>query len=334
MQINLIKVSLSNLVIILSIYMPNISCATTANEQATINTFISTAVAKTPYTKVQLNNIFKKITLKPSIIEVMEKPAEKKLMWHQYRKIFINDKRIKAGIRFMQENSKPLDIAQKKYGVPKSVITAIIGVETYYGKIRGRHKVIDSLSTLAFIKYRRNKFFQRELIHFLNFTHKYSLDVFVPTGSYAGAMGYGQFMPSSVTSFAVDADNNGIIDLFSNPLDAIGSVANYFNKHKWQPNKLVAIPLILLKNKQVDMSHETIKPNLTLGEIYKLGFIPNISSSLPHHTKAALIVLEKKNSLTYWAVMDNFYVISRYNRSKLYSMAVYQLSQAIASAAL
>ena len=303
-------------------------CAKTSTvtplQQEKIANFIKLATQKTPYSKEELNTIFAEITLHNWIIETMQKPAEKTMTWSRYKKIFINKERLKAGLKFINEHADTLNRVAKQYQVDKYVIAAIIGVETYFGKIKGKHKVIDTLSTLSFIDFRRNKFFQSELIHFLNFAYKNNTDVFSYKGSYAGAMGYGQFMPSSINNYAVDADQDNIIDLYNNPKDAIASVANYLAKHRWHIDKEVAIKL--MPKPKFILPKQSIKPYTSLQKIYDAGFTSHRKDINPK-LAASIITLDGNQGIEYWAVLDNFYVISRYNPSKLYSMAVYSLSR-------
>ena len=168
---------------------------------------------------------------KQSIIDAISRPAERVLTWAEYQDIFLTDRRVRAGHDFMMEHKDALIRAQEIYGVPPVIITAIIGVETMYGQIRGSYRVLDALSTLAFDYPPRSRFFRKELKEFLLLVREQNQDITDLKGSYAGAMGYGQFIPSSYRAYAIDFDDDGVIDIWNNPTDAIGSVANYFARH-------------------------------------------------------------------------------------------------------
>jgi len=247
-----------------------------------------------------------------SIINAMNKPAEKTLKWYQYRKIFITDKRIKEGVDFWQTYQPILKEISQKSGVPIEIIVAIIGVETFYGRIKGNYKVIDALYTLAFDYPRRSKFFTSELKHFLLLAQEHHIDPLLAKGSYAGAMGYGQFMPSSYRAYAKDYENDNKIDLINNPKDAIASVANYLAEHKWLNGGSILKKTTAAKN---NIKYNQLKTHLL-----------DQQSGLKH----TLLELElEDNSKEYWAGYQNFYVISRYNHSHMYVMAVFQLAELI-----
>lgn len=256
-----------------------------------------------------------------SIIDAMNKPAEKVLKWHEYRDIFLkDDKRIKAGMAFWKEHESTLKTVSEESGIPIPYILGIIGVETYYGKIMGKHQVLDALYTLAFDYPKRAKFFTSELKHFLVLAQQKHIDPLTAKGSYAGAMGYGQFMPSSYRSYAVDFEKDDNINLLSNPKDAIASVANYLKKHGWDNNKKVAEPL---KSTAFKGPYNKLKPHQTHQQID------------PKSTSKELVTvlkLQNADEVQYWLGHHNFYVISRYNHSHMYVMAVHQLAEALAKA--
>ncbi len=247
-----------------------------------------------------------------SIIDAMNKPAEKTLKGFEYRKIFMTEKRTKEGVEFWQKHQAVLDQVSAETGVPSEVIVAIIGVETFYGRIMENHKVLDALYTLAFDYPKRSKFFTSELKHFLLLAQENHVDPLAAKGSYAGAMGFGQFMPSSYRHYAVDYESDKRIDLLNNPQDAIASVANYLKKHKWQPGGEV---LKAIEKPNLEVKYNQLKPHLE-----------------DHNTKQKFTVLKldlAEGDQAYWQGFNNFYVISRYNHSHMYVNAVYQLSQAI-----
>ncbi|QFU76929.1 lytic murein transglycosylase B [Halioglobus maricola] len=264
-----------------------------------------------------------------SIIKAMNRPAEKTKAWHEYRKIFLNDKRIAGGQAFYRDNKDALERAEAETGVPAEIIVAIIGVETLYGKIRGSYRVIDALSTLAFDYPRRSEFFTSELKHYLILTRDQQMDPLTPVGSYAGAMGFGQFMPSSYRHYAIDFDGDGKTDIWENKTDAIGSVANYFIEHGWRPGEkvvLAAEPPAEVPEEMLSRGRK-LKPRYTLGEFAAAGF--QFKDTEDSQAMAIAIEFEQPASMEYWLGLHNFYVITRYNHSAMYAMAVYQLSMAI-----
>jgi peptidoglycan lytic transglycosylase B len=264
-----------------------------------------------------------------AIIDAMTRPAETK-PWKDYRPIFLTDRRIEGGVAFLRDNTALLQRVEKDFGVPAALIVAIIGVETNYGRITGRYRVLDALATLAFAYPPRQDFFRGELkqlflLHGAAFP--YPLDEL--TGSYAGAMGLGQFMPSSIARFARDYDGDGKVDLWNSTADICASIANYFVVHGWQKDGTVAVPA------RIDPGARTIDPS-GLEPVYALEQLEQWgyrgAGKFDPMTPATLISLDGEHGREVWITFENFYTISRYNRSPLYSLAVYQLSQAIAAA--
>ena len=275
--------------------------------------------------------VFADASRQDSIIKAMDRPAEKTKPWYEYREIFLNDKRESQGVEFYHQHRAVLQRAEQETGVPAEIIVAIIGVETYYGRIAGSYRVIDALSTLAFDYPRRSEFFTSELKHFLILTRDQGLDPLQLMGSYAGAMGYGQFMPSSYRSYAVDFDGDDLADIWNNPDDAIGSVANYFLRHGWRAGEQV----VLAADAGADFPQEMLskgrklKPRFTVGEFVAAGLVPR--SEVDAAAQAIGIEFELQDGLEYWLGLHNFYVITRYNHSAMYAMSVYQLSQRLAA---
>ncbi|MCY3885104.1 MAG: lytic murein transglycosylase [Gammaproteobacteria bacterium] len=300
-----------------------------------------------------LESVFREAKHVPQIIEIMNRPAES-LYWREYKEIFLQPERIEAGIAFVKDNSEDLKRAEETYGVAPHIISAIIGVETYYGKFLGKYRVIDALVTLGFGYPRRAEFFSEELRHFMILAceerikpfdrdescHRMnndsssgngrSIDELV--GSYAGAMGYGQFISSSYRNFAVDFDGDGIRDIWTNTTDAIGSVANYFAEHGWIPDAAILERVSVESDEsQVgELANEDLKPNKTVSEWRSLG----INSESEDDSLAALFAfrLDDENGVErndYVLGFDNFYVITRYNISRLYARVVYQLAMDI-----
>lgn len=264
------------------------------------------------------------------IIDAITRPAEA-LPWHRYRTIFVTEERINGGVEFYKANEDTLMRAKAEFGVDPEIITAVIGVETFYGRYRGRHRVIDALRTLGFSYPSRQDFFQRELEAFLLLSAEEGLDPTAPKGSYAGAMGVSQFISSSYRAYAVDFSNSGQRDLFSDMVDAIGSVANYFAEHRWQADKRVAIPARVEGDAwQALLMPGLQKPQHTVADLREAGVTTD--QPLSNEMAVRLIELEGPNHPEYWVTFDNFYTITRYNHSPLYAMAVFQLAEAIKEA--
>lgn len=265
------------------------------------------------------------------VIDAITTPWEAK-PWYQYHPIFLTDKRLEKGLAFWKKHDETIAKAAKTYQVDPEIIVAIIGIETFYGGYMGTYPVIDALYTLGFHYTPRADFFRKELAQLQTLAKEEELDLGSLKGSYAGAMGYGQFIPSSYRHFAVDFSGDGRRDLVGNPVDAIGSVANYFHQHGWQKGALVTLPLTT--------HHLPAHLKTWSGEklSYKVADILSPTISLARNVDldvqqpALLVELEQPESKDYWLGLNNFYVITRYNRSPLYAMAVYQFSQQLKDA--
>ena len=291
-----------------------------------VGKFIRKMTSEHGFDREQLTSVFQKISLKDSIIRAITRPAESK-PWHAYRKIFITNNRINQGVDFWHSNAEILAEVEKQYGVPAEIVVAIIGVETGYGRNTGSYRVADALSTLAFEYPKRSSFFSRELEHFLVLCREEKIDPLIPVGSYAGAMGIPQFMPSSYRSYAVDQDQDGRRDIWKNNRDAIGSVSNYFKKHRWIPSTPIAFPARPEGEEFRELLSSGLKPDTTISQIKDAGI--KIPTEIESDQQAKVLELESSQGLVYWITLTNFYVITRYNHSALYAMAVYQLSQEI-----
>ncbi|MET4001012.1 lytic murein transglycosylase B [Marinobacterium sp. MBR-109] len=265
-----------------------------------------------------------------SILEAISRPAERRLTWGEYRKIFVEPNRITQGVSFWQEHEDTLKRAEETYGVPAEIIVAIIGVETRYGRIMGRYRVLDALATLGFDYPKRADFFRGQLIEFMQMVREENLDPTALVGSYAGAMGYGQFIPSSFRNYAVDFDADGKRNIWSNKVDAIGSVANYFNEHGWKAGEPVRSNVVMNEPADPQWVNAGLKPEVSLAEWEARGV--STRRDLDPEQKATLMELTMEDGEHYWFGLHNFYVITRYNHSHLYAMAVYELSQAIREA--
>lgn len=274
-----------------------------------------------------LLSVFKTAEQKESILEAIARPAEKRLEWFEYRKIFITKDRIEKGLAFIKTHLSTLEKAEKEFGVPKEIIASIIGVETRYGKHKGNYRVLDALATLGFDYPPRAKFFSSELKHALLLAKEQGFDIREMKGSYAGAMGYGQFIPSSYRHYAIDYDGDSVADILNNVDDAIGSVANYFVEHKWKKDQAIAF---LLSDKNVKEALEpfyskSLKPVFLLADMRKAGLIIPDKLAADSYGKIQNYVLKAGDQD--WLTLHNFYVITRYNHSNLYAMAVYELAK-------
>jgi len=289
-----------------------------------VNQFIDNFSAKHNYPKETLTALFKKVETQDHVLEAIQRPAEKKKNWTQYRKIFVTDKRIKQGLEFWNENAQILAASEREYGVPPEIIVAIIGVETFYGRYKGKYPVLDSLVTLGFDYPPRQKFFRSELGEFLLLANEENLDPLTIKGSYAGAMGKSQFISSSYRNYAVDFNHDGVRDLWGSNEDVIGSVANYFKRHGWKKGEIIAVPAKVKGDSYKQLLEKGLKPVASVSEL------PQYAVQAEHGAsdieKVALLEFKHANSQEYWLGFDNFYVITRYNHSHMYAMAVYQLS--------
>lgn len=277
-----------------------------------VDEFIKNTAAELNLEPQWVRGILSQANHQQGIIDAMNRPAEKVLKWHEYRNIFLTDKRTREGVEFWEQHAAVINQVVEQTGVPAEFIVAIIGVETFYGRIKGNHKVLDALYTLAFDYPKRSKFFTKELKNFIQLAHEQHINPLTAKGSYAGAMGYGQFMPSSYRAYAVDYEKDAVIDLINNPQDAIASVANYLAKHKWKTGGTVLLPT---SKPSVEMKFNQLKPH-----------------QKDHKTQDEYTMLQldmADGSQQYWQGFHNFYVISRYNHSHMYVMAVFQLAEAI-----
>lgn len=282
------------------------------------------------YTEAELINIFSAAEKKQSILDAISRPAEKVLVWHEYQNIFLTERRIKEGVEFMQANRAVLARAEQELGVPAEVMAAIIGVETYYGRIAGSYRVIDALSTLAFDYPKRAKFFRKQLVEYLQLAKEQNIDPLEPKGSYAGAMGFGQFMPSSYRAYAIDFDGDEFVDIWNNEADAIGSVGHYLKAHGWRAGQPIVQPLKRSQFLAAEWLTDDLKLSYTIAELPQ-DTAALITKSLPSDSLIEPIELETEVGPQQWLVFNNFYAITRYNHSRMYAMAVTELSEALAA---
>lgn len=294
-----------------------------------VSEFIDEMVREKKMNREHLQGLFRETNKRQDILDLIARPAERVLVWHEYQKIFITSQRINGGKKFMADYADALTRAEQKYGVPAEIITAIIGVETSYGGNKGRHRVIDALATLSFDYPPRAKFFRSQLVEFLNLTQKENLNPRLPMGSYAGAMGYPQFIPTSYRDFAIDFDGDDFADIWTNPIDAIGSVANYFAAHGWLKNQPVIEKVAKLdKDSKLPELRMNRFNRLTLADIKAAGVQPT-NKNLADNLTAIPMAFTLPDSEFYLLGMQNFYVITRYNHSRLYALAVHELAEAL-----
>ncbi len=286
--------------------------------------FIDEMQNKHQFEKDWLEALFAATPRSEKALELIQRPAEKTLQWEGYRPIFLTEERIDAGVEFWQEHKEILERAQLRYGVPAEMIVAIIGVETYYGRISGGFPAVSALATLAFEFPRREKFFRKELEEFLLLIRENQLDYRELEGSYAGAFGLPQFISSSYREYAVDFDNDGERDLWGSVPDAIGSVANYFYRHGWKNGQAVT-ESVQITGKAQELVTDGPKPVHSLDTLKAAGIYPKRKGN----GKYTLLKLQGEKGSEHWIAHENFYVITRYNHSNMYAMAVYQLSQEI-----
>jgi membrane-bound lytic murein transglycosylase B len=295
-------------------------------DYAQLETLIKQVSKKTGYSADELQQLFRQVEIKPRIIKVMDRPAES-MPWHKYRKLFLTEKNIVAGVEFWRAHADVLARAEKKFGVPPEIIVATLGVETRYGTNTGSYRVIDALSTLAFEYPRRSKYFSAELKNFLLLTDAHQLQPLQMTGSYAGAIGLPQFMPSSYLNYAVDFSGDGYSDLVNSMDDAIGSIASYYRKHGWKTGKPVSWPAQDAGSQASKLVVKKRKTDRTLHDLLNSGV--TFAQDGPPDMRVGLIRLDGESGPEYRAAFENFFVITRYNTSKLYATAVQLLGEEI-----
>ena len=270
---------------------------------------------------------FAQIRPNTTVLKLIQPPASPlQRSWERYRPRFLNERRIERGVQFWQENQAALVKARALYGVPEEIIVAIIGVETEYGRNMGNFKVLEALATLAFRYPPRADFFRAELEQFLLLARENGMDPLAIKGSFAGALGIPQFMPGSQRRFAVDFDNDQRVDLAGSVDDAIGSVGRFLEQHGWQAGQPIAVPALTPTDPDRALLEAGIRPSLKVASLAAQG----ITADADPQATATLIDLASPGRETeYWLGFENFYVITRYNRSSFYAMSVFQLAEAI-----
>ncbi|MEM6998323.1 MAG: lytic murein transglycosylase B, partial [Pseudomonadota bacterium] len=306
------KLKIKLLLVLLFYFFRHDVAADTSNNQnisVSKNEFIEQMVERHNFDQSKLTNLFDQTIVSQSILKAISRPAEKKLTWHKYRQIFIKEKRIKQGVDFMIKNDAKLTEAENKFGVPAEIITAIIGVETFYGRIAGSYRVVDALNTLAFHYPKRADFFRSEFEQFLLLAREQGFDPNSLKGSYAGAMGMPQFISSSYRHYAIDFDGDNTIDIWNNPDDAIGSVANYFVEHGWKKDKPVTVKVNVEGDNYKQALTKGLQLNIQSSELEKFGIKSNYSFEKNEMLK--LFEYKLDNGYEYWLAHKNFYVITR-----------------------
>ena len=290
-----------------------------------ISQFIDEMVTKHQFKRDELAQVFHRAQYRQAVIDAISTPATSK-PWLEYRAVFINPKRISGGLQFWQRYADALQRAEKQYGVPQEIIVALIGVETMYGSNSGKYSVLEALTTLAFDYPRRADFFRGELEQYLLLARDQNFELLKVQGSYAGAMGIPQFMPSSYRKYAVDFSGDGKIDLLQDPVDAIGSVANYLKQYGWLSSEPVTARVSVGENGRVG----SLSESHAVAAWAASGVQPD--KQVAADKAARLIDFAVAEGKEYWLVFNNFNVITRYNNSDFYAMSVYQLAEALRDA--
>ncbi|OAI51195.1 hypothetical protein AYO46_08485 [Betaproteobacteria bacterium SCGC AG-212-J23] len=295
-------------------------------ERREVQAFVQELVQRHGFLEAELNYLFSRTRRIDQVLEAIERPAEKTRSWAEYRAPFMEERRIADGATFWRSHRTALSRAERAYGVPAEVIVAIIGVETFYGRNTGRWRVVDALTTLAFDYPARSSFFRAELESYLLFARDANLDVFAMRGSYAGAMGLPQFMPSSARRYAVDFDKDGAVDLRRSATDAIGSVGNFLKQHGWRKGMPVLVSARVSGDAWRSLGGGGFEPKVPVAKWLEAGVTID---KLPAGTEEATAVLVELDASDVRLGFRNFYVITRYNRSAMYATAVNDLSQAL-----
>ena len=297
-------------------------------ERKDVQNYIASLVQEHKFQAQEVRSLLEHAERKQSILDAISRPAERTLEWKDYRKIFLTSDRIEQGVEFWRDNAEALIRAESTYGVGAEYIVAIIGIETRYGRHMGKYRVLDALVTLGFDYPPRAEFFRKELTQYLLMTREEGLDPKVQLGSYAGAMGFGQFISSSFRAYAVDFNGDGRRDILSNKTDAIGSVANYFKRHGWRGDDQVIVPVALQDAAADELANQGEALRHTVGELRMRGIVVPCADDA---AKAALFRMQSEAGIQYWVGLNDFYAITRYNHSSMYALAVHQLAEAIAA---
>ncbi|MDH3713234.1 MAG: lytic murein transglycosylase B [Gammaproteobacteria bacterium] len=293
--------------------------------RAEVDTFVAELARRHSFDEYELRDLFRGVRTQQRVLEAIARPAEAK-PWHAYRPIFVTDSRIRQGTEFWNEHAALLSEIESDLGVPAEILVAIVGVETRYGRHRGSFRALDTLTTLAFDYPPRSAFFRRELEQFLLLVRDEGLDARRVSGSYAAAMGMPQFISSSYREYAVDYDKDGRRDLWDSPEDVLASVANYFRRHGWRRGDPVTFAVTPDGTDYRDLLRKELQPRVTLEQLRSHRLIGAGQSPAGPFT---VMELQGTSGPEVWVGHYNFYVITRYNHSRLYAMAVHQLSRAV-----
>jgi membrane-bound lytic murein transglycosylase B len=312
-----------------ALFVSSTAAAQTADPTARA-AFIDKMVASHGFERAQLTKLMDGAVIDQKILDTMARPAERVVPWFEYRNIFMTEARIAAGVKFWAEHAATLEQVAARYGVAPEMIVSIVGIETFFGTRMGGYRVLDALATLAFAYPPRSTFFTSELESFLLLTREEEVDPTAARGSYAGAMGAGQFIPSSYRAYAVDADADGKRDLWTNWDDVFGSVANYFAKHGWRSGEPVMAQAVRPERFEGPEPENKLELGDTVGSLTTKGYA--FTTTLPLDAPASAYSFEAAGGGSeYWVGYHNFYVVTRYNRSTKYALAAHQLAQAIRS---
>lgn len=307
----------------------NTSQAVDFRDHPALVKMVDAMVTEDKYPQQELEAILTEAVIDDHVITSINRQSEA-LPWHKYRALFINDDRIRKGVTYWNQHEATLNRATQEYGVPMSIIVALIGVETHFGTRLGDKRVLDSLVTLTAKYPRRSQFFGKELRTFLNVTRAEKIAPQSVVGSYAGAVGIPQFMPSSYRAYAVDFNNSGKRDLANENEDAIGSVANYLKRHGWVAGQTIFLPISgQLPSSATKLVTVRAKPKLTAEQLKEAGVEFGDPGNLGKSKKMALLRLEEKEGERHFIGLKNFYAITRYNTSVNYAMVVVELSREI-----
>jgi membrane-bound lytic murein transglycosylase B len=293
--------------------------------------FIARMVENHGFAREALEQLFAGVEVNERILEAIARPAERVLEWHDYEDLFVTEERIAAGVEFWTTRAAEIHSASAQFGVAPEMLVAIIGIETWFGTRMGRYPVLESLSTLGFAYPPRARFFANELEAFLLMAREEQLDPATVLGSYAGAMGAGQFIPTSFRAYAVDANADGRRDLWGDWEDVLGSVANYFKVHGWRQGEQVAMRVARSPSFSGPEPPNSMDLNETIGSLREYGY--TVAAELPASTPVTILGLQGRDGVEYWIGLHNFHVITRYNRSVKYALAAKVLADAILTAA-
>ncbi|MBV8030857.1 MAG: lytic murein transglycosylase B [Betaproteobacteria bacterium] len=295
-----------------------------------VQAFIHEVVERHGFVEKELVFLFSRVRPVEPVLKAISAPPDKARSWPEYRSLFLNERRIALGTEFWRSQRRALARAEREFGVPAEYIVAILGVETLYGRNTGRYRVVDALSTLAFDYPPRADFFRDELVSYLLMARDEGLDVFSLRGSYAGAFGMPQFMPGSARRYAVDFDSSGAIDLSRSAADAIGSVANFLLRHGWHPGEAVLVPASVQGEAWRAYATGSVEPLYTMAELSSAG-VSAAQAPAPSERVALIELGGAGTTAEYRLGLQNFYALTRYNRSAFYACAVHDLAAAIRS---